>query len=350
MAEYAAHLTSVADQARPSFFEVLAQESLTATLRPALSHFLKFIAEKNPGSYGWMFRYGDEIYALLDLILQNYFLAKTNGSFSENFYGMKRVPIKCSGPSVNKLSRREHLKSLAFLVFVPFIKLKLDKLFAKWKEGSRSGSWSNQSGMQKFQRVYIRIYPFIHMSWEGTFLLYQMRYLFQGINCHSPYMHLSGLKLVYLTPDDVLPEVSKAQRGTHPSTFQMKLLQGSKSLLGFVAFCLSQGLSVGVFFLQFLEWWYMYGDHQAQLAFTALPIPQPPKDELQSDVKHLLPENKSRCPLCQRKRTNDTTLSTSGFVFCYPCIFNYVQNHRCCPITKYPTSLDQVVKLYPPSD
>lgn len=39
---------------------------------------LQFIAEKNPGSYGWMFRYGDEIYALLDLILQNHFLAKTS--------------------------------------------------------------------------------------------------------------------------------------------------------------------------------------------------------------------------------------------------------------------------------
>lgn len=69
---------------------------------------------------------------------------------------------------------RVKLKNIIFSLFwqvvVPFIKLKLDKLFAKWKEGSRSGSWSNQSAMQKLQRVYIRIYPFIHMSWEVSTL------------------------------------------------------------------------------------------------------------------------------------------------------------------------------------
>lgn len=352
MAEHAAHLTSVSDQARPSFFEVLAQESLTATLRPALGHFLKFIAEKNPDSYGWLYRYGDEIYALLDLILQNHFLAKTNGSFSENFYGMKRISLSSSGEANKTLKRAEHLKSLFFLIFVPYIKHKLDKLFTKWKErysSSSSSSRSSQTTMHKLQTIYIRIYPFIHMSWEGSFLVYNMRYLFRSINCHSPYMHLSGLKLVYLSPED-LPKSPATHKNVNVSSFRSKLFRGSKQLLGFLAICLSQGLSVGVFFLQFLEWWYMYGDHQAQLAFTSLPIPQPPKDEVNPDLKHLLPENKSRCPLCQRNRTNETTLSTSGFVFCYPCIFNYISNHGCCPITKYPTSLDQVIKLYPPSD
>lgn len=350
MAEFAAHLTSAADHGRPSFFEVLAHESLTATLRPALSHFLKFLAEKNPARNGWLFQYSDEIYAILDLILQNHFLAKTYGSFSENFYGMRRVPLKGSGDPSSGLRKIHHLKSLIFLVLVPYLKLKLDNLFGRWKEATRSGSSPSTSAMIRLQKIFVRVYPFIHMTWEGTFLIYQMRYLFQSINIHSPYMHLAGLKLVYLSPEELSAPSVKDSQDFHLMSLSSKFQHGCKKLLGLIAITLSQGLSVGVFFLQFLEWWYMYGDHQIQVAFSSLPIPSPPSDKLEGGVKHLLPEKKSRCPLCQRERTNDTALSTSGFVFCYPCIFTYVKKHKCCPITKYPTSLDQVTKLYPPTD
>ena len=61
------------------------------------------------------------------------------------------------------------------------------------------------------------------------------------------------------------------------SSIQAKLLYYLKRLVGGVAIAISNGLSVGVFFLQFLEWWYMSEDHQSALAATSLPIPEPPK-------------------------------------------------------------------------
>ncbi|XP_033627799.1 peroxisome assembly protein 12-like [Asterias rubens] len=90
--------------------------------------------------------------------------------------------------------------------------------------------------------------------------------------------------------------------------------------IGIAAISISQGLSVSIFFLQFLEWWYMSQDNQSRLAVTALPIPKPPKVEQKE--KSAVPEDVSLCPLCHKHRTNDTALSTSGYVFCYPCIYS----------------------------
>merc|ERR1712004_478248 len=100
----------------------------------------------------------------------------------------------------------------------------------------------------------------------------------------------------------------------------------------------SSGLSVAVFFLQFLEWW--YSQEEATRNITNLPIPPPPP-KLQSVN---LPSAATVCPLCSRVRTNDTVLSVSGFVFCYPCIYRYVEKHRRCPLTKYPATADRLVK------
>ena len=47
---------------------------------------------------------------------------------------------------------------------------------------------------------------------------------------------------------------------------------------GGLAEVLSSSLSVGVFFLQFVEWWYNSDQHTTSL--TALPVPDPPQVNL----------------------------------------------------------------------
>ena len=36
------------------------------------------------------------------------------------------------------------------------------------------------------------------------------------------------------------------------------------------------------------------------------------------------------------------------FVFCYPCIYDYIKQHQCCPVTSYPSRQEHLIKLYPP--
>lgn len=120
-----------------------------------------------------------------------------------------------------------------------------------------------------------------------------------------------------------------------------------------VAVTLSTSLSMGVFFLQFLEWWYSSDNQSSTKDLISLPVPPPPLHlQQEQDTQDSPPgpgiSNNRKCPLCQGLRTNATVLSTSGFVFCYRCIYTYVKvNHR-CPVTGYPSELQHLIKVYSP--
>ncbi|XP_077995817.1 peroxisome assembly protein 12-like [Glandiceps talaboti] len=355
MAEFGAHLTSAtADEEKPTFFEVLAQEGLMSAIRPAIKHALRVLAEYNPSRYGWLYRYSDEIYLSLDLVLQQHFLSTTSASFSENFYGLKRVPNSCSKEWMAglhaSLPRKEHVKSLLLLVLIPYLKLKFDALFERWKQEWLDGvgvSQSEQDKFKKFSSIYVAVYPYIHMGWEGAHLSYQLAYLFDKSRYHSPLIYLAGVKLQHLTREDMLAQMQSLQSPfTDTNSIAEKMKVFSKWLLGAVAIGVSNGLSVAVFFLQFLEWWYANESHRSTVSLTALPVPKPPKIKSRPES---LPADATVCPLCFRTRTNDTALSTSGYVFCYPCIYTYIRSHKCCPVTGYPSQTDQLIKLYPPS-
>lgn len=354
MAEFGAFLTSATTDNRPSFFEVLAQESLMVTLRPALTYFLKVLAENHPSHFGRLYRWSDEVYSLLDLILQHHFLTKTSASFAENFYSLKRIPAKCSRPLEQTagmgLPKREHWQSLVLVVLVPYIKLKLDAKFQRWNEESLDATDRGRRTMKKYKKIFLAVYPYLHLSWESTVLAYQLRYLFKQTQVHSPFLKLAGVQLQYLSKEDMDQLASDNGSVAFSSDASMKArgLYYLKRLIGAVAIAISNGLSVGVFFLQFLEWWYMSEDHRSAMAATSLPIPDPPKERDPEFCQILLPSDVSLCPLCQKKRTNDTAILTSGYVFCYPCIYPYVKTHQRCPVTRYPSELSHLIKLYPP--
>lgn len=51
-------------------------------------------------------------------------------------------------------------------------------------------------------------------------------------------------------------------------------------------------------------------------------------------------------PACRRKRVNPALVATSGYVFCYTCAFKHITDHGCCPVTRFPATLDHIRKLY----
>jgi hypothetical protein len=71
--------------------------------------------------------------------------------------------------------------------------------------------------------------------------------------------------------------------------------------------------------------------------------PPPPSSGI---PKHALPAH--LCPLCRQPRVNPTA-STSGFVFCYKCILQYVQTHGACPVTGRQCKEEQLLRLYEPN-
>ncbi|PAV61221.1 hypothetical protein WR25_23239 isoform D [Diploscapter pachys] len=53
-----------------------------------------------------------------------------------------------------------------------------------------------------------------------------------------------------------------------------------------------------------------------------------------------------KCPLCLKRRVNDTVLSVSGYVFCFNCIDTHVKRYNACPVTGLASNNQQLIRLY----
>uniref|UniRef100_A0A3B3SSZ7 Peroxisome assembly protein 12 n=1 Tax=Paramormyrops kingsleyae TaxID=1676925 RepID=A0A3B3SSZ7_9TELE len=348
MAERGAHITTAAADARPSIFEVLAQDSLLGAVRPAVQHAVKVLAESNPSRYGPLWQWFDEIYVCLDFLLQHHFLCKTSASFSENFYGLKRVvaahPLR---PAHVGLRRKQHWRSLLLLVLVPYLRAKLEKILARQRDEDDYSIQLPQTRFRRMYRAFLAAYPFVSTAWEGWIFCQQLAYIFGRTWHHSPLVWLAGVRLVRLTAYDVQSIDLKAQKSVlRRPTKSVFLFKTFSAALGSVAVAISTSLSLGVFFLQFLEWWYSSENNSTIKSLTSLPTPSPPLHLDHSEEQPFLATNV--CPLCRKVRANETALATSGYVFCYRCIYIYVKAHQRCPLTGYPTELQHLIKIYSP--
>ncbi|XP_042194387.1 peroxisome assembly protein 12 [Callorhinchus milii] len=354
MAERGAHLTAAVSPERPSILELAAQDTLLAAVRPAARHVSKALAESNPGRYGLLWRWFDEIYTVLDLLLQHYCLSRSAASFSENFYGLKRVPAGVTGPSglaSRGLPTAHHLRSLLLLVLVPYLRVKLDKLFGRLREEEDYAIRFPASHRQRLHKAFLAAYPYLNMGWEAWFLAHQLLYVFGKARHHSPLLRLARVHLVTLSLADVLDlekrsSSTNASQPGHSVTEQLTFF--FSKACGRLASSLSTGLSLGVFFLQFLEWWYSTENQETVKSLSCLPTPPPPVHLDGHLAPAALPALKSLCPLCRKPRANHTALSTSGHVFCYRCIYAYVKRQQRCPMTGYPSELQHLIKLYSP--
>lgn len=166
------------------------------------------LAESNPGSYGFLWRWFDEVYALLNLLLQHHYLSRCSASFSENFYGLKRVMLRNTGGPEGQLAtaglpHKQHWKSLGLLVLVPYLKTKLEKLVSRLREEDDYSIHPPASSWKRLYRAFLAAYPFVNLAWEGWFLVQQLCYILGKAWQHSPLLKLAGVLLVRLTADDV---------------------------------------------------------------------------------------------------------------------------------------------------
>ncbi|CAL8301445.1 unnamed protein product [Merluccius merluccius] len=328
MAESGAHLTVASGNAeRPSIFQLLAQESLMEAVRPALRHAAKVLAESNPSALGFLWWSYEEIYLLLDLLLQHHLLSSCSASFSENFYGLKRVPW-AGGRSA--LTRRGRWWSLFLLCVVPYLHIRLQHTLSHQRD---EADYSIPPAAGPGARRLHRVLSWSGQAWAVLRLTQTLLYVAGHTRTHAPMLWVAGVRLTPLTPQDLKIHTPRSPAGSS------RLVQAVAGVAGGVAVSLSTALSLGTFFLQFLEWWYSSDNHDSIKSLTSLPAPPPPLHLLQHPPS-------SCCPLCGRLCSNHTVLSTSGFVFCYRCIYAFVKTNQRCPISGYPTQLQHLVKIY----
>lgn len=153
------------------------------------------------------------------------------------------------------MTKRTRTLSWLLLVIIPYLRLKLENYYVTVKELQ----YHCDSGSHDLSHyLMLRLYPVLYFLWEGLFLVYRLRYLFQKSKFYSPLLWAAGVKLSRIPIDELISSSASSQ---------FSLLLGNM-------------LPALAFSLKFLQWW--YSDDQKWAGLGALPAPPPPSASLVS--------------------------------------------------------------------
>eukprot|EP01083_Nonionella_stella_P027047 74385_1 len=340
------------DTLRPSLFELIAQDRLFSDLFPAFRFALSRLATHFE-VFQKLAQNSNEVYHVLLYFLERHYILMYDSSFAESFYGLRRAPVsEIPDQAPAELSGRGRKLALLQLLLFPYIRNKLQDTYERMKEEDVLGAGPRVGRFQRFRSLFLKIFPYLHASYEALVMLFQLAYLFDKTSFYSPFLWLLGQKLQRVTRDDMMDY----QERTETTAAFYSLLAPLRSLsfygrvleiMGRVRFMLARYAKIGillfVFGYKFVDWFY---SAEAQVrSRNSLPVPPPPGPAKPSDLPSAErpPRDPNLCPLCKRVRTNPAC-DTSGYVYCYPCIFNYVQRYHRSPVTFAPCQ--EVRKIY----
>ncbi|KAK9841404.1 hypothetical protein WJX74_005170 [Apatococcus lobatus] len=367
---------------RPTFFELVAADKLLPSLKNAILYSLTVFVQERPSLYA-LLRRGDEVFAVVQLLLDRSSLSNSYATFAESLYGLRRVqqaPDSIHGSSQAALSQTLQRRTLALQVALPYLICKCNALFAHHRpqieaplgimsqrnqqlafdqpqtagsHGSRSGTALNWLRRQAL-RIFLCGYPWFHAAWQGLRFGFQLLYLLDSSAFYSPELWLLGQSVTRVSGSELMDrERKKAQVRQHqlgrthqsrPAMLQL-LRRGWLRASWAVADHTRNALILSVFGFKLLEWWYTSAEGRIAQQNRA-PPPPPPKPPLPAANGIDLPTDPGICPLCRRVRTNPAMLCLSGYVFCYPCLHAHLVQHEYCPVTHIPVTQDHVWRLY----
>ncbi|KAJ1791128.1 ubiquitin-protein ligase peroxin 12 [Coemansia sp. RSA 2167] len=370
--EFMSDMLSGADSGKPSLFEIVAQHKMSELLEPALRHVTSVYAHRYPRYLVRILNWHEEVYAALMLAVERHYLRNYGGSFTEHFYGTKRVRVRRIGGD-NSLTRGDVWKSLVFLVGLPLLKSRLDQRYERASGGeaarllggafARSSDEPRETGLaaeapagmrerlcaigRTIEQAFQRYYPHANCVYHLATALYYVAYMFDRTDYSTPWLHLLGLQVRRLSAADyremdargpatsglAAPANGSALRATR--NLIARLLAGGLDML-------KVALPLSIFFYRFLEWWYRSDFHKRVQQTPVPPPPMPPKPHTDGVA---VPEDQSLCPLCKNLRTNPS-MAPSGYVFCYPCIHRHLSDIGTCPVTLARAHPDAIRKLY----
>ncbi|KAH8277998.1 hypothetical protein KR026_000828 [Drosophila bipectinata] len=281
----------------PSIFEVSAAETLDNLIYPALSKIFDYFGLRLDFKLWGSLRVQEEISPLLTWLLQYLYLRKRASSFGESFYGLQRTATETG----ELLTRRQQFLSATILTLLPYLERKLRTRSARHEDTSK---WEG--------RLLSAFHAFHAAKAMHTFL-----YLIKYASSHSPVFRALRLTLRY---------PSEPPRDDQWTYLVLKMLE------------------VLAFFLQFIQWWYS-NDQRRKVGGSLINPEAMPKKELPDEVQQTMPK-RGECPVCLLPMQTPTACSVSGYVFCWKCIVSHMKEHGSCPVTHYPITLEDLVRIY----
>lgn len=241
-------------------------------------HFHEQIAvNHNPSKFHLLYSRFDEIYLALDTLIQYSHLRAFNASFSENFYGMKRVPsialVNQSIESRPRLQSRQFWSSLIIIVSVPYFREKLRAYHEQLKLRQAQGQLNPV--IDVFESQFLRLYPILSALFNIIEMVHQIGYAVNRMDCHSLLLRLAAVRLQNQTLTDFKSHELWTEILEQNLSWPKYLARLSWLSWKWLATKFGVALSTGAFFLQFLEFWYTRQD--APPSFAPLPTPPPPE-------------------------------------------------------------------------
>lgn len=317
--EYMQALSANFDELKPSLFELLSEQQLSALLPPSLRYLLAVATHRYPRYLLRILNNFDEVYALLSLLVERHFLRTYGGGFTENFYGLKRERVlrtkngeitraQLGAPSevreTLKLRDRDVWANLAITVGLPYLKRKLDEGYDIHaahanilRGGAGAGFRETQERLSRtatvkerlmfYYKWFLRkVYPSVNAAYYFALLAFNLAYLFDSSKYHSPFLWLVGTRIRRMGEADhkaiveaLLPKSPRPSNGARPgegnSMFNPRTL--GRAIVPRLLSSLRILLPTSIFALKFLEWWHA-SDFARQLSRKAaegLELPPP---------------------------------------------------------------------------
>jgi len=284
----------------------------------------------------WLNDYSqDEFYTILVGVIQRHYLIASDGAFSENFYSLKRMKLNRDG-TLTGLTPQQRFLSWISLAFTPYAFTKLCKLHASTDQGTPS------SPVWKLIKVaFLKLFPMTIAAHDMWFFVLQLQFMFNRSRFYSPLLWWQGITLERITSDDMRKQMLTEQLNSH----NQGLFSKATSKL-FTMLRLSLIASALVF--KIAEWYYS-PENQSQREQIIGPsfVPAPPM----APIPHPnifgvhLPKDPSNCPLCGEKRKNPAA-SSSGVMYCYICIHNFISDHGQCPVTGMRCQTSEIRRIF----
>lgn len=212
--------------------------------------------------------------------------------------------------------------SLLLLVVVPYLSRKLEARMMKLKEKLQDEVTSND----KYELLQLYSYRTVKSSYEFAQIIKYVSYLAGYSSSHSISLMVAGISLRH------------ASLIEHPFSWT-DVFNGKIGFSTALSTLMLRSLEFGGFFLQFIQWW-QDSSSSSSRTIGELPIPEPP----------MLDENANKyqniCPICLQEFQIPTIVQVSGYVFCYKCITKHFKKHLFCPVTNFPASVDDLVRIY----
>ncbi|KAK3318305.1 Pex12 amino terminal region-domain-containing protein [Apodospora peruviana] len=385
--EFVTALRGTFDDGKPSLFELLSEQQLAALLPPTLRYLLTVATRRYPRHLLRVLNSFEELYALAALVVERHYLRTRGGSFTEHFYGLKRekaltaeIPRAAhSAPAVVrdalKLTSADVWRNLAVMVGIPYLKRKLDEAYeinaprallgSAYTRLPANATWKDK--VLHYYRWFLRnIYPSVNTTYYFALLAFNLAYLFDNSQYHSPFLWLIGTRMRRMNAADFhaiealeKAATTSATNATVPAAGTSTSLFSPRNISARMMGGLSLVLPTSIFALKFLEWWYAsdFAKQLSRKAAESLDLPPPVvtgippstttsssenRDtvEKHSDEKlreqapiaasSLLPiftvpppKHSELCPICEDDITTPTACQT-GVVYCYTCIHKWI--------------------------